>query len=618
MKITAMIRKLRDRDSFQSQLMMLFILVFVIGICIITVVNNLVARSSLKRRLFQSEIPAVVDTVLAEVNEKIMKTVSGISVSAEDPFLQKWILDGEPEETLPLIQNRLRKNIDRFQTMGSSLVLWDSGNYHSVSDGRYELRRIKESDTWFPLFKEGGKDFNINAYLNHEFYGEVAFINVRVDYQGRFLGLTSVSLSLTDFVSSVVNKTIGEEGRTFMTDRQGLVQLHEDKEMIGTEDYSQKKGYEKAFEVLKRENNYSFQYSEGGESWYVNTRYIPELNWVLVTEASESELFRQMNIAAVVSVLLALGLTLIGGYIFNSIITRSLHSLTVLQELTSHVASGVLGTEAESTRTDEFGALTREINSMSLKLYETVSSVLESIIHVNNGSSQLAESSSVIADGAGKQAVAVEQLSASMEEMRSSIDQIAGTAKKSEDIAVKAREGALHSSQAIDEAIQATNVITKKIGIIEDIARQTNLLALNATIEAARAGEAGRGFAVVAFEVRKLAKRSESAAAEIIRLSSRTNEISQTAVERLNEMLPDIEQTAELTQEISLATKEQAQGVEQVNVAISRLDDVVSRNAASSEELAGTARSFDEQVELLKKSMSYFDLSRRKHNNRSY
>lgn len=186
--------------------------------------------------------------------------------------------------------------------------------------------------------------------------------------------------------------------------------------------------------------------------------------------------------------------------------------------------------------------------------------------------------------GATDQAAAAEKASASMEQMRSNIRQSAENAAQTEQIALKAARDAAETGAVVTDAVAAMRKIADRITIIQEIARQTDLLALNAAVEAARAGQHGLGFAVVASEVRKLAERSQEAAAEIGQLSGTTLDVSQKAGERLSALVPAIQKTANLVQEISTASQEQSLGVEQINEAIRDLDAVIQQNAAAATE----------------------------------
>lgn len=248
----------------------------------------------------------------------------------------------------------------------------------------------------------------------------------------------------------------------------------------------------------------------------------------------------------------------------------------------------------------------RSLSSMVQKLREIVMDVKDSADNVASSSQQMSATAEQMSQGASEQAASSEEVSSSMEEMGANIKQNADNAIQTEKIAVKSSEAGKEGGKAVAETVLAMKEIAAKISIIEEIARQTNLLALNAAIEAARAGEHGRGFAVVASEVRKLAERSQSAAGEIGKLSTRSVAVAEKAGALLLEIVPDIQKTAELVQEISAACNEQSSGAEQVNNALQQLDHVIQQNASASEEMASTSEELTSQAERLQETIAFF------------
>ncbi|WP_256809061.1 methyl-accepting chemotaxis protein, partial [Bradyrhizobium sp. Bra64] len=184
--------------------------------------------------------------------------------------------------------------------------------------------------------------------------------------------------------------------------------------------------------------------------------------------------------------------------------------------------------------------------------------------------------------------------------------QNAANANQSEKIAAQSAKDAEASGAAVGRAVNAMQTIAEKITIVQEIARQTDLLALNAAVEAARAGEHGKGFAVVASEVRKLAERSQAAAAEIGTLSTETVKVAQEAGHMLAKLVPDIKKTAELVEEITVACREQDVGSAQINQAIQQLDKVGQQNASASEQVSSTSEELASQAEQLQSTIAYF------------
>jgi methyl-accepting chemotaxis protein len=275
-------------------------------------------------------------------------------------------------------------------------------------------------------------------------------------------------------------------------------------------------------------------------------------------------------------------------------------------DMAREVAEGNLQVELRAR--SEKDELILTLSAMVQKLREVVGGVKAAADNVTSGSQAMSSASEEMSQGANEQAASAEEASSSIEQMTANIRQNADNAVQTEKIAIKAANDAREGGAAVGATVAAMKEIAGKILIIEEIARQTNLLALNAAIEAARAGEHGKGFAVVAAEVRKLAERSQVAAGEINQLSVSSVGVAEKAGNLLSAIVPSIQRTAELVQEIAAASREQDAGCEQIARAIDQLDQVIQLNASASEEMASTAEELASQAESLQESIAFFRL----------
>lgn len=259
----------------------------------------------------------------------------------------------------------------------------------------------------------------------------------------------------------------------------------------------------------------------------------------------------------------------------------------------------------------EADKLGRSLHNMVKSLTHVAVRVRNSTEIVTGGADKLSEMSGRLSDGSSRQAAAVQEASASAEQMNANMRQSSENAAETEKIAVRSATDAQASGEAVQKAVTAMLAIAEKTSIVQEIARQTDLLALNAAVEAARAGEHGKGFAVVASEVRKLAERSREAAEQIGSLSQETVTVSRDAGVKLEALVPNIERTAGLVQEISTAMREQSIGIEQINEAVRDLDRVVQQNALASEESSTVSSDLADQAAALQGEIAFFQIGRR-------
>ncbi|GAK57385.1 methyl-accepting chemotaxis sensory transducer [Candidatus Vecturithrix granuli] len=308
-------------------------------------------------------------------------------------------------------------------------------------------------------------------------------------------------------------------------------------------------------------------------------------------------------------------LILLGGAIVIGAILAILIISSILNQLGAEPrkAAELIKQVAEGDLTVKFGmegqtvkGLFATMEGMIKQLNAMVTGVQNVAENVAMGSQSLSTNVQEMSQGANAQATAAEEVSASIEEMAANIRQNADNAQQTEKIARKVAEHANEGGKAAQEAVVSMREIAKKIKIVEEIAGQTNLLALNATIEAARAQEYGKGFAVVASEVRALAELSRTAATEINALANSGVVVAERAGDIMSKLVPDVQKTADLVQEISAASHEQNSGAEQINRAVQQLDQIIQQNVAVSEQMSAMAEELASQAEQLQQMMKFF------------
>jgi len=309
--------------------------------------------------------------------------------------------------------------------------------------------------------------------------------------------------------------------------------------------------------------------------------------------------------------LIAIGviLSLLSVIVIYYMLGRMVKPIIIISELADRVSTGnLVEVKQIDVVNDEVGALFYSFKRMVETLRDVVVNITSSSEQIATASGELSSNSQEVAEGANEQASAAEEVSSSMEQMAANILQNTDNSKQTEKIALAASVGIKKGNEGAMMSVSSMRKIAEKVSIIGDIAFQTNILALNAAVEAARAGEHGRGFAVVAAEVRKLAERSKVSADEINHLTDEGVRFAEEASKKLDSIVPEIQKTAQLVQEITSASLEQSSGAEQVNNAIQQLSSVTQRNAATSEQMATSAEELSSQAEQLKSIVGFFRL----------
>ena len=344
-------------------------------------------------------------------------------------------------------------------------------------------------------------------------------------------------------------------------------------------------------------------------------------------DSSTDELVSQAETAHGVSrtvtiVMLAISLALaLGCWLF---ISRTV--LRPLREAGDHfekISGGDFTGRIDVRSTNEIGQLFGAIKRMQESLTRTVALVRRGVDEINVGSREISAGNTDLSSRTEQQAASLEETAASMEQLASTVKQNADNARQANQLAASASDVAERGGSAVSEVVStmqgisaSSRKISEIVSVIDGIAFQTNILALNAAVEAARAGEQGKGFAVVAGEVRSLAQRSAQAAKEIkglIEDSVTKVGAGSQRVERagatMQEIVASVKRVTDIMGEISAASEEQSSGIDQVNRAVSQMDEVTQQNAALVEEAAAAAGSLQEQAQRLAEAVAVFKIN---------
>lgn len=429
---------------------------------------------------------------------------------------------------------------------------------------------------------------------------------------GTFMGVTGIDISV-DFIQSMAKSANLFNGNASITvvSYDGIYAAHTQKpELLN--------------KTIKEDfpTNYSAQLDDihkAKESIYLDDKnlnlFIPiqigniESPWQVRLFVSKDYLLADTVWGMWRLIIIGLILSLVSVFGIYFMLGGMVKPIIAISELADEISEGnLVEVKHIDVENDEVGALYNSFKKMVNKLREVVVNITTSSEQIATASNELNENSQQVAEGANEQAAAAEQVSSSMEQMAANIQQNTDNSKQTEKIALSAADAIRKGNEGALMSVSSMRKIAEKVSIIGDIAFQTNILALNAAVEAARAGEHGRGFAVVAAEVRKLAERSKISADEINHLTEEGVRFSAEASKRLDEIVPEIQRTAQLVQEISAASLEQSTGADQVNNALQQLNSVTQRNASTSEQMATSAEELSGQAKQLNDIVGFFKI----------
>jgi len=439
-----------------------------------------------------------------------------------------------------------------------------------------------------------------------------------IQKNGQFIGIVGIDIRL-DNMKNIISEIKPFEGTvSYLLSKNRTIVAHKDATQIGKRFLAGFKGdstnFVKSIEATQKREYSTFEYINpaDGRRFFVGMVPIAIGNipdtWTLGIEVPVDVIMKDANQIFYKSMTFGVvGLILM--YVIVWIIaSRIIEPIQASVLFAKEVAQGNLDTSIEIKSNDEIGELSASLRNMAEKLKEIISEIIQGSDEISKVSTQLSVLSNQVSSGTANQAASSEEISSSIEEMVANIYQNSENAQNTKQIALKVSEDIKRGYESSKKTAEFMILITRKISIIEEISRQTNILSLNAAVEAARAGVYGRGFAVVAAEVKKLAERSQIAANEIMALTRSGVQISTQSGEELAKIIPEIEKTSMLVQEISASSFEQRSGAEQVNNAIQSLNEVTMQNSESARVLANNASELTKLTETLNDLVLYFSI----------
>lgn len=630
--------------TIKQKVLLTVTLTVLLSTALVGILSQQSAKQVVEQRMLTSEMPSM----LAQIRNKIELNISTLMNAAEQlannrMFLQ-WLADGRPAAGEALVVNQLNDVSRQYGLAQASFADRETAAYYT-QDGFLRVLTPTQ-DTWFFDYKNSGQEKMLNVFT--EANGDVKlFINYQ---QPNGRGLVGLGKSLDDMVQLLRSFKIEQSGFVYLIDSQGQVKLHQDTSQIGKMRLNNLYRDTDTSSLMQRTDFNLLKTSVNGEEMFIASSYIPSMDWYLVAQVPESEIFSLLEESAY-KILIWTALIAAVFIALSSLVASSVsRPIAKVADMLHNIGEGEgdLRQRLPVDGNDELAQLAQGFNSFISKIQASVIEVADtskllgaSAMDVSHQAQRTLEDSQQQKDQTIMVVTAINEMGATVNEIASNAAQAADTARAADTdsnngqvVVTRARETISQLSNDVEqvgEVIESLATHTKSIESILDVIRavseQTNLLALNAAIEAARAGEAGRGFAVVADEVRNLASRTATSTNEVQVMidklqaeasraveameKSRSRSIEGVnAVDEASQSLTGISERigsiSDMNIQVAAATEEQSTVVEDINRNVSDINDITQRTADTAEDAAQASQSLTQLAHRLDSLVANF------------